>query len=60
MKNKNQKLLKNFIKYCEKHPNERFWQALRNWSSFGAVYGGEIGREELGLIDTFYFEGKDK
>lgn len=29
---KNKKLLNSFVDYCLKHPNERFWQALRNWS----------------------------
>ena len=30
--------LKSFIAYCEQHPEERFWQALRNWSGSDAVY----------------------
>lgn len=61
MKNKNQKLLKDFIKYCEKHPEERFWQALRNWSEVDSIIikkypiNGIIYKE-----DTFYFEGKDE
>lgn len=25
-------LLASFVRYCKKHPKERFWQALRNWS----------------------------
>lgn len=33
-KSKNAKLLKDFTRYCDKHPNERFYQALRNWSGF--------------------------
>lgn len=32
LKSKNSKLLARFIAYCLEHPNERFWQALRNWS----------------------------
>ena len=29
---KSNKLLTSFSKYCAEHPQERFWQALRNWS----------------------------
>jgi hypothetical protein len=57
---KNYKPLKSFIRYCIAHPEERFYQALRNWGSFGAIYGGETGREDKGLMDTFYFEGKNR
>lgn len=24
--------VKSFLAYCVEHPEERFWQALRNWS----------------------------
>ena len=60
VKSKNRKVLEEFIHYCIAHPEERFWQALRNWSSFSTIYGGECGREDKGLINTFYFEGKNK
>jgi hypothetical protein len=64
MKNKNIKLLKEFTKYCIAHPEERFWQALRNWAKAPAI----LIRKEFcddtifndKTIDTFYFEGKDK
>ena len=26
-----------FVKYCAAHPEERFWQALRNWSGYAFV-----------------------
>lgn len=41
-----------FLSYLLDHPNERFWQALRNWSHAQAIFwdGGE------GPIDTFYWE----
>lgn len=32
MENKNELQLKKFTAYCEAHPSERFWQALRNWA----------------------------
>jgi len=24
--------LESFVKYCEENPEQRFWQALRNWA----------------------------
>lgn len=70
MENKNQKLLKSFTEYCNKYPEERFWQALRNWSgvpfifasnySAGSIQSG-IGDAGIGWIhealkDTFYWD----
>lgn len=70
MLNKNKKLLKNFTKYCEKNPSERFWQALINWSKYTFIFVRESGKpfnfndvdkiNSLGLKDTFYFENKNK
>jgi hypothetical protein len=61
MKNKNNKLLKDFIKYYDKHPQERFWQALRNWSGVPFLMVSKDGKFEYNdLLDTFYFKGKDK
>lgn len=34
--------LKNFIKYCEEHPEERFWQAVRNFSGSDFIYRGSM------------------
>jgi len=25
--------LSSFVSYCEAHPEQRFWQALRNWAN---------------------------
>jgi hypothetical protein len=54
---RNSKVLKDFIKYCEKYPNQRFWQALRNWAnvSYLCVADSHDGPE----IDTFYWEGRN-
>jgi len=58
---KNSSVLNSFIIYCYEHPDERFWQALRNWSGFGWI---EVSPENRALgmdrRDTFYFKGKDK
>jgi hypothetical protein len=57
---RNGKVLQSFVTYCMTHPDERFWQALRNWS--GAVFiraWRQTGLEDEGE-DTFYWEGRDK
>ena len=59
--------LEEFTKYCESHPEERFWQALRNWSGFAKILvtnGLHVLPEErlslmfdpVGTRDTFYDE----
>lgn len=42
-----------FMEYLYQHPNERFWQALRNWSGAEFVYIQMPGQEPR---DTFYDE----
>jgi len=53
---KNSDLLDEFTEYCRKHPSERFWQALRNWSGFSFVHVTATSGEQP--KDTYYFEGK--
>ena len=36
-----------FLRYCEEHPQQRFWQALRNWTGYQFIY--------VQLNDSFYF-----
>lgn len=50
VESKNQLSLNNFTEYCIKHPEERFWQALRNWSGSSFIMKMEDGV----MIDTFY------
>ena len=62
-KSKNKKTLDSFVKYCQQHPEERFWQALRNWSGYDFIYGSDdlvIGHAKEGLEDTFYKESEEK
>ena len=58
---KNQDLLIEFGQYCANHPDERFFQALRNWMKVRYIY---ISNDTVSycpkIIDTFYFEGKNK
>ena len=57
-KRRNKHTLDSFVKYCKANPDQRFWQALRNWSGneFVLVRNGNF-KGEL-TVDTFYFEGK--
>ena len=64
---KSRKMLWSFIDYCVCHKEERFWQALRNWSGYAFIWGSHIfpdpdsGAEwiEACLEDTFYKENKE-
>jgi hypothetical protein len=53
------------MNYCKAHPDERFWQALRNWSGFHFIMGvNKIGGRGAGgevndAHDTFYMEGRN-
>lgn len=44
-------LLASFIWYCLTHGEERFWQALRNWSGAHEIIWMEKGVQH----DTFYW-----
>jgi hypothetical protein len=63
---RNGKLLESFAGYCKQHPEERFWQALRNWSGRNFVFVSDTGPHDLmtfsttDLEDTFYWEGKSE
>ena len=51
--------LREFVDYCLKHPNERFWQALRNWTKYNFVLLANVPPEG-NYDDTFYWEGKNE
>jgi len=57
MKTRNSEVLGSFVLYCQEHPKERFWQALRNWSGFAFILASHSGYFHS-LKDTFYWEGK--
>lgn len=48
--------------YCIEHPDEHFWQAVRNWSDAAAIYRGYYDEEAADIVpeDTFYFNDKAK
>lgn len=60
-------MLTSFALYCEAHPHERFWQALRNWARESIdndinfiLVGNSEWLHEHGFNnnaqDTFYWE----
>ena len=53
---RSQKELESFTAYCKAHPDERFWQAVRNWSGWPFIYANNNDRN----YDTFYFMGRDQ
>jgi hypothetical protein len=59
--NNNEKTLSDFIKYCKQHPEQRFWQALRNWVGVGFIFTSSVILPyDNQLQDTFYWKGKNK
>ena len=58
MKNKNKELLVDFTNFCEKHSEQRFWQALRAWSEMDSVWVSKDGG--MNITDTYYWENKNR
>jgi len=62
MESKNFSKLTQFTNYCAEHPEERFWQALRNWSEYENIVGQKYfgkdlkGEDVFESEDTFYKE----
>ena len=46
----NSELLESFIEYCHEYPEQRFWQALRNWADTPFLMISD-GKDQY---DTFY------
>lgn len=57
---KSEKLLESFTAHCKSYPEERFWQALRNWSGHNFILASESPAKHAREQDTFYWEGKTK
>ena len=61
---RNSKSLRTFVLYCLDHPEQRFWQALRNWSGERFILKADsidfTESKFIGIFDTFYWEGKNK
>ena len=49
-------LARELLAYCEAHPDQRFWQALTNWSGMVFVYAvPSLGSPQN---DTWIWKGK--
>ena len=64
MKTRNSVLLDSFVRYCKANPDQRFWQALRNWAAvdfilFSRIAPYEFDEPEGWLKDTFHMEGRN-
>ncbi len=54
---KSAELLHSFQQYCYAHPDERFWQALRNWCGWPFIFVGKnLPPIQMEHRDTFYWE----
>jgi hypothetical protein len=64
-RNRNMVLLHDFVDYCRRHPTDRFWQALRNWSAHPFILASKFPPDDPQwdggrcVRDTFYWETKD-
>lgn len=56
---RDEELKQDFIQYMADHPDERFWQSVRNFTGYGAVgVSDTIGADGWNnYVDTFHFEG---
>ena len=55
--NKNNLLLLDFIAYCQANPDQRFWQALANWSGYNCIGQAETPNGD-NFQDLWHKEGK--
>lgn len=58
MQSKNLIKSEDFAGFCRKHPELRFWQALREWSKYNFIYVSNIDhyQSDETLIDTYYLK----
>lgn len=56
------KELNDFFDYCYRHPKQRFWQALTNWSGAKKIYYERFNEDVDDTVaeDVFYWTGKNK
>ena len=65
---KSAETLASFAAYCTEHPEQRFWQALCNWSGQNAIYALQRGtvfdvmdltdKTAVHLVDTYQWNDK--
>ena len=42
---KSKEKLDSFMKHCEDNPEQRFWQALRNWAGSKFIFAGDFTKK---------------
>ena len=59
---RNEDVLASFTAYCEMHPDQRFWQALRNWSGHSFIIARDYPPtpDDRPQADTFFWEGRNR
>jgi hypothetical protein len=56
---RNSEQLGSFVVYCELHPDERFWQALRNWAGVAHIVVSSECPVNNSEHETFSWEGRN-
>lgn len=49
---KNSRLVASFSEYCREHPDQRFWQALVNWSGYKTIHG----EKDVSHLEDLYYK----
>lgn len=57
MSTRNEEQLMSFTEFCRANPELRFYQALRAWSGYGAIFVADDA-EGNALKNTFSWEGR--
>lgn len=57
---RSEKTKRGFVQYMIEHPDERFWQAARNYSGYGFIIASDTPPDSPSQADTFHWEGKAK
>lgn len=47
------------LDYFDKHPEERLWQSIRNFSDYAFIYASNKLTDDKDIKDTFYWEDKN-
>lgn len=53
---KSKSLLESFAAFCRANPEQRFWQALRNWSGHAFIF---VASDYPRTAQEAYWDGKD-
>lgn len=59
---KSRDLLESLTDYCRDNPDERFWQALRNWAGVNFILASnatDYAQRRERAQDTFYWEARN-